>query len=356
MENMKYSPPNILIVDDVNANLAVLTEMIRKAGYIARPVTSARQAVSAIEAMTPSLILLDISMPEVDGFVFCSMLKKNANTRDIPVIFITALNSTEDKIRGFQLGAVDYISKPFEVEEVTMRINTHLKMYKMQQELEVYNKKLYKIINEQIQKISDGQKNVAQALVLFCGMKDKRLADFFNRVGNNSRILALSLQLSSKFKEQITNSFIDVIEIAAILHDIGLAIMDYRGFETMDEPLRAEKLKKHTEIGAKVLEEIYQLGGNNEYLKMAIDITRYHHENWDGSGYPLGLEGKDIPLSARIVAVIATYDTWICCTEHQEWVDNTHEAGVERVNLAAGTILDPDIVAIFNKIQNQFIR
>ena len=356
MENMKYSPPNILIVDDVNANLAVLTEMIRKAGYIARPVTSARQAVSAIEAMTPSLILLDISMPEVDGFVFCSMLKKNANTRDIPVIFITALNSTEDKIRGFQLGAVDYISKPFEVEEVTMRINTHLKMYKMQQELEVYNKKLYKIINEQIQKISDGQKNVVQALVLLCGMRDKRLADFFYRVGNNSRILALSLQLSSKFKEQITNSFIDVIEVAALLHDLGFAIMDYRCFDAMDEASRAEKLMEHTAIGAKLMEEIYQLGGNNEYLKMAIDIAKYHHENWDGSGYSLGLSGKDIPLCARIVTVITTYDNWISCMKNQEPVDKAHESGVERVNLAAGTVLDPDIVAIFNKIQNQFIR
>lgn len=146
MDNKNVEVPNILIVDDVGKNMAILTGIIRMAGYMPRLVYSAKQAICAIESKTPHLILLDISMPEIDGFDLCSMLKKKASTREIPVIFISALNSTEDKIRGFKLGAVDYITKPFDEEEVLLRINTHLKIYTMKRELEAYNKRLCKII------------------------------------------------------------------------------------------------------------------------------------------------------------------------------------------------------------------
>ena len=357
MDNISFSPPNILIVDDINANLAVLSELIRKAGYIARPVTSARQAVSAIEALIPNLILLDVSMPEIDGFVFCSMLKKNANTRDIPVIFITALDATEDKIKGFQLGAVDYISQPFEVEEVTMRINTHLKMYKMQQELEVYNKKLYKIINDQIRKIYDGQRNVVEALTKLYTIGDVKKNTHVERVGDNSRILALSLQLSPKFKENITNSFIDVVEKAAMLHDIGMISVD-RGEMTKSIILRSPEeesiFRSHTTVGAELLENVLALNTNNDFVRMAIDIARYHHERWDGKGFPEGRAGREIPLCARIVAIVDDYDTSLL-----GWgVDRllTHEECLAIMNQNAGTLYDPDMMDVFNKVQNQLKR
>jgi putative two-component system response regulator len=357
MEHMSFSPPNILVVDDINANLAVLTEMIRKAGYIARPVTSARQAVSAIEALLPNLILLDITMPEIDGFVFCSMLKKNANTRDIPVIFVTALNSTEDKIRGFQLGAVDFITKPFEVEEVNMRINTHLKMYKMQQELEVYNKKLYKIINDQIRKIYEGNMVVVEAMAKLHTLSNHVKREHMERVGNNSRILALSLQLSPKFKEQVTNSFIDVIEKAALLHDIGMIAIDSRIF-TMPLALMTKEeealFQAHTTAGAKALEDILELNTNNEFIRMAINIAKYHHERWDGKGYPTGKAGKEIPICARIVAIVDGYDAMLRGWGLEE--PYTQEESLEVINSNSGLLYDPDIIAVFNKVHNQLKR
>lgn len=357
MDNMSFSPPNILVVDDVNANLVVLTDMIRKAGYIARPVTSVRQAVSAIEALLPNLILLDISMPDINGFVFCSMLKRNANTRDIPVIFITALNSVEDKIKGFQLGAVDYIEKPFEVEEVTMRINTHLKMYKMQQELEVYNKKLHKIINDQIRKIYEGHKNVVDAMVLLytLGMEKKR--EHMERVGYNSRILALSLQLSPKFKEQITNSFVDVIEKAALLHDIGMTELKSEIYRMPISTMNTEEediFKSHAMAGADVLANVLELNTSNEFVRMAVGIAKYHHERWDGNGFPTGKAEKEIPISARIVAIIDGYDALL-----QGWGSEksyTPEECLEVINRGAGSRFDPDIIAVFNKVQNQLRR
>lgn len=353
MENITYSIPNILIVDDVNANLVVLTEMIRNAGYIARPVINARQAMNAIEALEPHLILLDISMPEMDGFEFCTLLKKDIKTRDIPIIFISALNSSEDKIRGFQLGAVDYISKPFEAEEVHLRINTHLKIYKMQQELEIYNKKLYKIINDQIHKIYDEQKNILYAMARLSAMKESTRRAHLDNVGKNSKLLSLSMQLSPRFKDDITNSFIDSIELAAPLHDIGkLAIRDEVLLKTSD--LSAEDrvlINSHTELGADILREIYSYNEHNEFIKMAIDIAEYHHEKWDGSGDPKGLKGAEIPLCARIVSVVNKYDNLMNDRCYKSAY--THEESMDFINKQAGISFDPDIVTIFNKIQKQ---
>lgn len=353
MDNISLTPPNILVVDDVNANLIVLSEIIRNAGYIARPVTSANQAISAIEALTPNLILLDISMPEIDGFVFCAMLKKNANTRDIPVIFISALNATEDKIKGFRLGAVDFIAKPFEVEEVTLRINTHLKMYKMQQELEIYNKKLYKIINDQIRKIYEEQKNLVYVLSKVCAARDQSIATHLERVGKNSRLLAMSLQLSSKYREHITNSFVDTIELAAYLHDFGkIAISDIGLFHKEEITLKENDFgKTHTTMGANILQEISSIIENNEFIKMAIDIARYHHEEWNGSGYPTGASGTAIPLSARIVSIVDQYDLMV--NSQTEKPSVTHELCMDIINSKSGSQFDPDIVAVFNKIQSQ---
>lgn len=350
MENLPFSPPNILVLDDVNANLVVLAEIIRNAGYIARLVTSARQAVNAIEALPPNLILMDISMPEIDGFVFCSMLKKNANTRDIPVIFISALNSAEDKIKGFRAGAVDYISKPFETEEVTLRINTHLQMHKMQQELEVYNKKLYKIINDQICKLYEEQKNVINALVKLAERKDTERAIHLEMVAKNSKLLAISLQMSPQFRNKITNSFIDAIELAAPLHDIGKLIISDSIIGRKDKTAEGiELMKTHTTVGAGILEEIYSTNEHNDFLKLAISIAKNHHERWDGSGYPSGIKGEDIPLSARIVSVVNVYDNLI----NDYGQAYSHEKSMELINEDAGYGFDPEIVSIFNKIQHQ---
>ena len=353
MDNLTYAVPNILIVDDINANLVVLTEMIRNAGYIARPVTSAKQAMNAIEMLSPHLILLDVSMLEVDGFEFCAMLKKNVNTRDIPIIFITALSSSEDKIKGFKLGAVDFIAKPFEVEEVTLRINTHLKIYKMQQELELYNKKLYKIINDQIRKIYEEQKVILHAMNNLSKMRDVRYKGHPERVGKNSRLLALGLQLCPAYKDMISNNFIDSIEQAASLHDIGkIGISDVILKKDTSEltPEEYAVMKTHTVFGGNTLKDIYAYD-HNEFIKMAIDITMYHHENWNGTGYPEGLKDTEIPLSARIVAIIDAYDTarFELFKDHPD----SQKKAVEYILEKSGTFFDPDIVTIFTKIHNQ---
>lgn len=353
MDNIAFEVPNILIVDDVSTNLAILTSIIKKAGYMPRLVSSAKQAISAIESNAPYLILLDISMPDIDGFDLCSMLKKKPGTREIPVIFISALNSTEDKVRGFQLGAVDYITKPFDEEEVILRINTHLKIYTMKMELEAYNKKLCKIINDQIRKVYEGQRTILYAMAKLTVTKDVTKKDHLERTGKNSRLLAMSMQLSSKFKNEISDSFIETIELAALLHDIGkIAIDDHILLKPAElDTGEREIMKTHARIGAETLREIYSYSGQNEYIRMAIEIAEHHHENWDGTGYPDGLSGTNIPLSARIVSIIDTYDGLISERCYRKAL--SHELTMNIINEASGKKFDPDIVHVFNKIQHQ---
>lgn len=345
--------PNILIVDDVPANLMILSEMIKDLGYIPRPVVSVKKAQEAVEKKMPNLILLDISMPDITGFEYCTMLKNDVKTRDIPVIFISALDATEDRVKGFRLGAVDYISKPFEKEEVNVRLATHLKIYRMQQELESYNRRLYKMVNDQIRLVAEEQKNILRALASMVEAKGDESGSHIQMIGTNCRLLAMSLQLSPKFDKQISASFVDEIELAAQLHDIGfIAISDSVRFKkdelTMDE---WEALKNHAEIGATHLEEIYKQGSKNDFMKMAIDIARYHHENWDGSGYPRGLSGEEIPLAARIVKVVDCYDVLNRNRCYRSAYSLEESMAIMRQE--TGQQFDPAIMEVFEKVQKQ---
>lgn len=347
---------NILIVDDITSNLVILSEIIKNAGCTARPVTNAGQALKAIEVMLPQLILLDISMPDMDGYEFCELLKKDVKTRNIPIIFISAMNAPEDKVKAFKAGAVDFIAKPFEMEEVTMRVNNHLKIYKMQKELESYNMRLYKMVNEQIKKIEEEQKNFIYALAMLAESKEDSSGEHIRNVGQNSKLLAQSLQFSPKFEKEITNSFINTIEIAASLHDIGKisisdAILLKQGLLTPEE---MKVVRTHAEKGAVTLTELYNRNDHNEFLEMAIDIARYHHEKWNGTGYPEGLSGNAIPLAARIMSVVDVYDALV--SERCYKAAYSHEKSMEIMNEESGKSFDPDIIEIFNKIQKQLKR
>lgn len=362
MEHINNSLPNILIVDDVSTNLLVLTEMIRNLGYSARPVSSAKQANSVIDSVVPNLILLDVAMPEVDGFEFCTQLKRNPATRDIPVIFISALNQKEYRMRGLELGAVDYITKPFDVEEVTLRIKTHMKIHMMQQEQELHNRKLHLIINEQTRKSYEEQKRVLQGIVRLSLKKDEGKQKRIERISANCRLLAMGMQLSPLYKDIITNSFIDFIEPAAMAHDIGMiGIPDYiiknvaecnTGHREGHSSEEEKYYQSHTELGAESLRDMFSYNEHSELIKMSIEMALNHHEAWDGTGFPMGLQGTRIPLSARIIAVAIAFDVELTHQKNSN-AETRQKDAVKYVNICAGKKLDSDIVQILNRIQNQ---
>ena len=347
---------SILVVDDVEVNLIILEEIIKNMGYEALLAQSVKEALEIIEnrEQLPKVILSDISMPETDGFTFCSMLKNDPYTKDIPVIFISAMDTASDLSKGFELGAVDYIPKPFEKTEVEMRISTHLKIYNMQRDLEENNKQLNLVVARQMEKLRIEQKNIMTALARLVESKENVSGSHYKNILYNSRILAEGMQLSPKFEDEVTDDFIDTIESSAGLHDIGkLMIPDQ--ILLKNAPLDEEERRvmcTHAELGAKTLNDIYEGVEKNDFIEMAIDIAWYHHECWDGSGYLKVLYGKEIPLSARIVKVVDVFDAMISERHYKKPIplDQTLAYMQEK----SGTIFDPDIIRVFMRIYRNF--
>lgn len=344
---------NILIVDDTTSNLVILAEMIKSIGYIARPVISVKQALAAIAVEKPQLILLDISMPEIDGFDFCEILKRDPIMKDVPIIFISALNSTEDKVKGFKLGAVDFISKPFELEEITLRINTHLKIFQMQNELKNHNRQLFKMFNSQVNKVTNEQRQMVYVLAKMGESREDIEGKHVDHVISYAKLLAMSLQFTPKYEKQVTAAFLESLLMAVPLHDIGkMYIRDVillKSGSLSDEEM--EVVKQHTTQGAECIDEMNQ-DEQNETLKVAKEIALYHHEKWDGTGYPCGLKGEEIPLSARILSIVDVYDVLTSKRCYKEAY--SHEEALEIMRQETGKSFDPNIMEVFFKISKRF--
>lgn len=356
MNRRENEDVKILVVDDVEVNLIILEEIIKNMGYQPLLAQNVKEALKIIQDSVelPSVILSDISMPDIDGFTFCSMLKKDPYTRDIPVIFISAMDSAADLSQGFALGAVDYVPKPFDKAEVEMRISTHLKLYTMQKDLEENNKHLSVVVARQMDKLRMEQKNIMTALARLIESKENIGSPHYENVLYNSRILAEGMQLSPMFEDDITDDFIDTLESSAGLHDIG-KIMIPDAILLKNEALTAEErevVKTHAEIGAKTLIDIYEGIERNEFVNMAIDIAWHHHENWDGSGYPKGLKGDEIPLSARIVKVVDVFDAMISKRRYKGPIPL--DQVLDYIERSSGTVFDPNIVRVFLKIYRNF--
>ncbi len=351
MKNQKNA--QILVVDDLKMNILFLEKIIRKMGHEPLLAANGKEALQIVRSSSPQVILMDIAMPEMSGYEVCEILKKNKKTRDIPVIFISAMDSSESKIRGFKAGAVDFIVKPFEPLEVTMRIENHLKMYKLQEEMKAYNYKLNCLVNEQMKRIEAEQKNILYALAKVTEGRDNSITNHLENIRYNSRILAQSLQFSPLFEKEITAGFIEKIGVAAMLHDIGKIQIPDEVLLKPGQLNREERkvIKQHAEIGAHILEEIHENAEKNDFLPMAINIAKYHHEKWDGTGYPEGLKGKDIPLCARIVSLIDIFDT--LTGERCYKIAYTIEESLKIIEECKGIYFDPHIVDIFMKVHKQ---
>ncbi len=338
VELQNQSGPDVIIVDDLEVNQVILIQMIESMGYQAAGVGSGEEALALVKEHLPKLFLLDITMPGMSGFELCEILKNEVLTRDIPVIFISATSNLDDKVMGFTLGGADFISKPFALAEVTARVSTHLRSYEMKKENEFYNKKLRLVLNEQMKKLEDEKKNVLYAIAKITEKSANFAESRLSHIKVNARLLAQSLQFSPKFEDQVSNAFIEAIELAAPLHDVGKVMVPHKILT------KEGKLEK--------TEEIYEQSGN-ESITMAIKIARYHHERWDGNGYPEGLKAEEIPLEARIVNILSSYDT--LTGERSYKKAYSPEESIEIMEKDAGTKYDPDIFGIFKRIRKQLV-
>ena len=351
----KEQPAEIMVVDDLESNQRLLAKMIESMGYIAVPALSGAEALERISKKLPQLFLLDITMPDMSGFELCEILKNNSFTKEIPVIFISASAELEDKVTGFYLGGVDFITKPFVLAEVTARIRMHLKMYEMQQSLELYNRNLNKLVNEQIKQIEEQKKNMLYALAKITESSSNISENHLENIRKNCKTLAQAMQFSPVFEKEVTNSFLENIEIVSPLHDIGKIAIPT---DVLNKPgkLTAEEMKMvkgHTITGAKILTEIYAGVEKNEFIRMAIDVARYHHEKWDGTGYPDGLCKEQIPLSARIVAILECYDTLTGKRCYKPEI--SPEESMAIMEEEVGKSFDPNIFDVFRRVQKRMV-
>jgi putative two-component system response regulator len=345
---------SVLIVDDAADNLRLLAAVVKKGGLVPRPVTSGKRAIEAAVVDPPDLVLLDIRMPEMSGLDVCRWFKKDERLRDIPVIFISGLSDSDDKIEGFRLGGVDYITKPFHDQEVLARIETHLRLRALQKELSSHNQRLEERVEEAVKATAASHMATIFALVKLAEVRDRFRGRHVERVQVLTKILAERLRDTSHQKAQLTPDHIDCLAQTACLHDIGKvgvpdAILLKPG--KLSE-VEFDEMKKHCRLGADTLAEVRQRYPENQFLRMGVEVARSHHENWDGSGYPDGLKGSEIPLAARIVALADSYDA--LTSERYHHPPYTHEKASRMIEEGSGTQFDPDVVAAFLSLGEQF--
>jgi putative two-component system response regulator len=351
---MPQDEPSILIVDDSPENLSALSRLLAKQGYRARPMPRGEQVIHVAEIDPPDLILLDIIMPGLNGYEVCRQLKKNKLLRDIPVIFISGLGGAEDKGKAFRAGGVDYVTKPFHAEEVRARVETQLTMQRLRRELEAQNQRLEALVEERVKELSDSHMASIYALAKLAESRDDDTGKHLERVRTFCRLLALNLSSHSRYKTRIDAAFAENIFGASPLHDIGkVAIPDQilvkRGKLTHEE---FSIMKSHANHGAQTLEAVRQRYPHNSLLNMGIAISRHHHEKWDGSGYPEGLAGEDIPLPARIMAVADVYDALSSTRCYK--LAFSHEQSSEIIMQESGSHFDPDVVGAFAELNKEF--
>lgn len=345
----------VFIVDDMEINRTVLGEIISHMGCDPVLFESGEKAIEELRyrwksgGKRPQLILTDISMPGMDGYELCRILKGHENTKNIPIIFISAYNESKDIVEGFSHGCEDYITKPFIAEEVQARVGLHLKLYSVTRELKEMNRRLQASVREQLRQMELEKKNFLRALAGIAA----RSADYdeaaMGRLKDNCRTLAQGMQLSPLFEEKISDTYIDTIELAAPLCDIGNIGIPREILQKKDAPTEEEEsiLREHTLIGAEILEEIRSSSDYNEFIIIAEEIVLCHHEKWDGSGYPKGLKGEEIPLSARIISLMSRY----CALTGKENLNAAEALSV--MGKEAGVRFDPDIYRICYKISRQ---
>lgn len=344
---------NVLIVDDVETNRVILGEIIGAMGCRVIFAEDGAQAWERLSEGLPNLVLTDVSMPVMDGYELCRKLKANVETRNIPIIFISAFDDAQNIVKGFNMGGEDYITKPFIPEVVQARVNVHLRLYEATCEVKEANRRLQASINEQIRQIEQERKSVLYALAGIAAENSWHEDGYIDRIRHNCHVLAQSMQLSPLFEKQISDSFVETVEFAAPLCDIGNIGIPKEILQknaTLDEEER-RLMQNHTRIGTKLLEDLKVTDDYNDFMQISTDITHFHHENWDGSGYPEGKKGHEIPLAAQIVSMSSIF---CALTEARSYRRSySREEALEMMRQDTGRKFNPDVFNIFCKVSRQ---
>ncbi len=345
---VKASAATILIVDDDSSNLANLGRLLQSHFDVLAAPSGERALRIAAGPRKPDLILLDVLMPDMDGYDVLTRLRDNVDTCDIPVIFVTGLDSADDEERGLALGAVDYIAKPYRPSIILARIRTQLELKSARDRLLNQNANLEAEVASRTKDIQFVQDVTIRALAELAETRDPETGYHIHRTQQYVRILAQRLRHYPRFADFLSDNVIEILAKSAPLHDIGkVGIPDHillkPGKLTAPE---WEIMKTHSLLGAQAIERAVRDADRSvEFLDIAKQITHYHHEKWDGSGYPDGLRHNDIPIPARLMACADVFDALISPRVYKPPMP-VEQA---RVIIAGDSErhFDPDVVAAF---------
>jgi len=328
--------PLVLVVDDSGANRSFLNACLRDEYRIAEAADGEEGLRAARTSPAPALILLDVTMPGIDGYETCRLLKEDPRTRAIPVVFLTSLTKETDEERGLALGAVDYIKKPFSVAVLKARVRSHL-------DLQRYREYLETLVDERTRELRETQREVVYRLARAAEYRDNDTGAHIKRIGYYSMILAERLGFP--------RSAADNLYFASSMHDVGkIGIPDHillKPGKLNEEEW--EIMRRHPTIGAGLLD-----GHPSELLRVASRIALTHHEKWDGTGYPSALAGEEIPMEGRVVAVCDVFDALLSARPYKrQW---SYDETLDEVNRLSGKHFDPAVVRAFNDVFPDFVR
>jgi putative two-component system response regulator len=353
----EVEPKTVLVIDDSPEIQAIINDLL-KHDYRLRGANSGERGLRVATAEPqPDLILLDILMPGMNGHEVCRQLKANPATRDIPVIFLTAMDNVADEQIGLELGAVDYITKPISGPILHARVKTHLNLKAAADFIKDKNQFLVGEVAKRAKELEFIQDVTILALASLAETRDNETGNHIRRTQHYVRALAEHLQRHPHFSLLLTRTNIELIYKSAPLHDIGKVgipdqILLKPGRLTPDE---FEVMKTHTTLGKEALEHAeLQLGRTAPFLGFAKEIALSHQEKWDGSGYPQGLAGEAIPIPARLMAVADVYDALISPRVYK--APMSHRDAVAIITAGRGSHFDPDIVDAFLGLSDKFVE
>jgi len=360
-EAEQSSPPIILVVDDFVENTRILEKFLRPRGYNVVSVQTGEAALGVVDTAPPDLILLDLMMPGLDGFEVCQRLKQNRATQHIPIIIITGISAKDANVRSLEAGADDFLVKPFDSVLLAARIRSSLRSKRLQdqiiayqKQLLTYNETLEERVRQRMAQVIRTQEVAVFSLAKLSESRDTETGAHLERIRDYARTIAQELA-ERGMGEAAESRFVDQIFLSSPLHDIGKVGIPDRillkpGKLTEQE---FEVMKTHTVIGGDTLRAADLEAGQDSFLAMGRDIAYYHHERWDGKGYPKGLKGTEPPLAARITAVSDVYDALTSKRPYKE--PFSHQRSRDIIVEGRGTQFDPEVVDAFLAREEQVI-
>lgn len=345
----------VMIVDDNMTNL-IMAKKALEDEYEIVPVNSGTMALEFLKDMPepPDILLLDVDMPDANGFYVISEIKNMPNVVDMPVIFLTAQDDPTTEVEGYSLGAVDYIKKPYTTVLLRKRLEVHIRLLESDRRLKSVNDKLSNALKEKIHNIVELEYAIVEMFVSLMSNRSHLIAEHSMRVEKYMTIYLEAVINSKQF--DIPDGDSEILVFASKMHDVGKICMTDRCLADMGDLSLMEKEfnHAHTVLGAEAVRKVMNVISRNNFMNYAYNMCRYHHERWDGKGYPDNLMTTNIPLEARILAIVNSYDNFR--NQNDGSPPLTHSEAVNRIRLWGGTHFDPNLVDVFLTVEREIER